>query len=69
MGTLSLFKNLGGHIGKWIYEVIPIPSESILRAGGEFKSFSTIDLTFQDLSVESFYKVKGRFQTEPLFNF
>ena len=58
MGTLSLFKNLGGDMGKWIYEAIQIPSESILPAGGAFNSFSTIGLTFQDLSVESFYKSK-----------
>lgn len=38
-------------MGKWIYEVIPIPSESILPAGEAFNSFSTIGLTFQDLSV------------------
>lgn len=43
---------------KWIYEVIPIPPESILLAGGAFNSFSTIGLKFQDLSVESFYKSK-----------
>ena len=45
-------------MGKWIYEAIQIPSESILPAGGAFNSFSTIGLTFQDLSVESFYKSK-----------
>lgn len=43
-------------MGKWIYEVIPIPSESILPGGGAFDNFSTIGITFQDLSVESFYK-------------